>query len=60
MALIRSYEIYHEIKRMPKEQVKGLLDAALDVAKGSKRPQLPEIARVVVQQIYALYPDLRA
>lgn len=56
--LLPPAELLARIRAMPKEQVKALRDAALDVAKGSRRPMLPDTARLALQHIALLHPDL--
>ncbi|MCY0864972.1 MAG: hypothetical protein OWQ57_08485 [Sulfobacillus sp.] len=51
-------ELMVRLRRMSKEEVKALRDAALDVAKGSRHPLLPGTADLVLRQIRVLYPDL--
>lgn len=51
-------ELFARIDKMPKEQVKALYDAALDVSKGSRNPMLPDTAKLIVQQIAVRYPTL--
>ncbi len=56
-ALLSSEELARRIRRLRKDHVKDLYDAARDVARGSSTAFLPEMAQRVLQVIETWHPD---
>ena len=55
--LLSSEDLAQRIRRLRKDHVKDLYDAARDVARGSSTAFLPEMAQRVLHVIEAWHPD---